>query len=61
MNTWMDCRKEEIKAAAAAHKEELEQVSATIFANPELAFHEYQGQAALCALLEQNAEEVEAE
>ena len=54
MNTWMDCRKEEIKAAAAAHKEELEQVSATIFANPELAFHEYQGQAALCALLEQN-------
>ena len=36
--------KQEIQAAAAAHKQEFEKVSAYIFANPELAFTEVKGQ-----------------
>lgn len=46
--------KQEIQAAAAAHKQEFEKVSAYIFANPELAFTEVKGQQALCELLENN-------
>ena len=46
--------KQEIQAAAAAHKQEFEKVSAYIFANPELAFTEVKGQQALCEPLENN-------
>ena len=44
--------KREIADLADAHKEEFEAVSAHIFENPELAFHETEAQKTLCGLLE---------
>ena len=43
--------KREIADLADAHKEEFEAVSAHIFENPELAFHETEAQKTLCGLL----------
>ena len=54
MSAEKNLMKQEIQAAAAAHKQEFEKVSAYIFANPELAFTEVKGQQALCELLENN-------
>ena len=44
--------KQDIVTFAEEKKEEFEQTSSYIFAHPELAFHEYKSQAALCDLLE---------
>ena len=46
--------KREIADLADAHKEEFEAVSAHIFENPELAFHETEAQKTLCGLLEKH-------
>ena len=46
--------KREIADLADAHKEEFEAVSAHIFENPELAFHETEAQKTLCSLLEKH-------
>ena len=46
--------KREIVDLADAHKEEFEAVSAHIFENPELAFHETEAQKTLCGLLEKH-------
>lgn len=46
--------KHEIAALADAHREEFEAVSAHIFENPELAYHEKEAQKTLCELLERH-------
>ncbi len=48
----MSSMKKSIEAAAVAHKDEFEKVSAYIFEHPELAFTEVKSQQALCDLLE---------
>ena len=44
--------KHELEALSDSHKEEFEAVSAHIFENPELAYHEKEAQKTLCDLLE---------
>ena len=46
--------KHEMEALAGAHREEFEEVSAAIFAHPELAYKERYAQDALCGLLEKH-------
>ena len=50
--------KHEIEALAEVCREEFEEVSARIFANPELAFHEWRAQDELCKLLERHGFQV---